>query len=159
MRRPYDLDLFNELNSEIAELTEAGKTKFTHRSGTHDDRLWALALAVYGARHEAAQYHPVALLGRRPGTFLPNIPWRDLRPSIPTRHPQLDNDPVPSGTVRRKCMICGVLYAPGTDSPCGHVKADGRQNAPPPKGPTSSSWKISPGMVGYYDRTFWTSGH
>ncbi len=159
VRWPYDMDLFNELNSEVAELTEAGRTKFSHRSGTHDDRLWALALAVYGSRHETAQYHPVAMLGRRPGSLLPNIRWRDLLPNISARHPQLDNDPAPTGTLRRMCVICGSLYEAGKESPCGHVRADGTQNAPSSNGPTSSTWKTSPGMIGYYDRTFWTSGH
>jgi len=51
------------MNGEISELTSAGKTKFYHRSGTHDDRLWAVGLAVYGARYDIEPYHPVAVLG------------------------------------------------------------------------------------------------
>jgi hypothetical protein len=42
LRIPRDRELIIEMNAEIAKLTEAGKTKFSHRSGTHDDRLWAL---------------------------------------------------------------------------------------------------------------------
>ncbi|MEM2925699.1 MAG: hypothetical protein QXJ68_08450, partial [Methanocellales archaeon] len=41
--------LIAELNTERFELTKAGHIQFSHPSGTHDDRLWALALAVYGA--------------------------------------------------------------------------------------------------------------
>src|SRR5436309_782290 len=53
---PRDRELIIEMNAEIAKLTEAGKTKFHHRSGTHDDILWALALAVYASRHEIPPY-------------------------------------------------------------------------------------------------------
>src|SRR3989441_8812311 len=60
---PRDRELIIEMNAEITKLTEAGKTKFYHRSGTHDDRLWALALAVYGSRHEAPSYHPFVIFG------------------------------------------------------------------------------------------------
>src|SRR5438067_7135852 len=60
---PRDRELIIEMNAEIAKLTEAGKTKFSHRSGTHDDRLWALALAVYGSRHEFPSYHPFVAFG------------------------------------------------------------------------------------------------
>ncbi len=57
-------DLVIEMGGEIAELTATGKTKFHHRSGTHDDRLWALALAVYGARHEVETYRPAIAFGK-----------------------------------------------------------------------------------------------
>lgn len=49
LRIPYDSDLIAELNIERFELTKEGKIKFSHPEGTHDDRLWALALAVYSA--------------------------------------------------------------------------------------------------------------
>jgi len=42
----YDSDLINEMNSERYEMTNTGQIKFSHPRGTHDDRLWALALAV-----------------------------------------------------------------------------------------------------------------
>ena len=61
---PRDRELIIEMNAEIAKLTEAGKTKFSHRSGTHDDRLWALALAVYGSRFETIAFHPFAAFGK-----------------------------------------------------------------------------------------------
>jgi len=60
---PRDRELIIEMNAEIAKLTDAGKTKFYHRSGTHDDRLWALALAVYGSRFEILSYHPFVAFG------------------------------------------------------------------------------------------------
>ena len=72
---PRDRELIIEMNAEIAKLTEAGKTKFSHRSGTHDDRLWALALAVYGSRHEIPSYHPFATFGH-----ISKHPWD--RPKI-----------------------------------------------------------------------------
>jgi phage FluMu gp28-like protein len=63
LHMPRDRELIVEMNAEIAKLTEAGKTKFSHRSGTHDDRLWALALAIYGSRHEFPSYHPFVAFG------------------------------------------------------------------------------------------------
>ena len=60
---PRDRELMIEMNAEIAKLTDAGKTKFYHRSGIHDDRLWALALAVYGSRFEILSYHPFVAFG------------------------------------------------------------------------------------------------
>jgi len=72
---PRDRELIIEMNAEISKQTEAGKTKFYHRSGTHDDRLWALALAVYGSRHEAPSYHPFVALGH-----ISKHPWD--RPKI-----------------------------------------------------------------------------
>lgn len=47
---PYDRDLLNELNGERYELTKDGHIRFFHKEGEHDDRLWALALAVYATR-------------------------------------------------------------------------------------------------------------
>ena len=44
---PYDADLIAEINVEKFELTKEGQIKFSHPEGTHDDMLWALALAVY----------------------------------------------------------------------------------------------------------------
>ncbi len=72
---PRDRELIIEMNAEIAKLTEAGKMKFHHRSGTHDDRLWALALAVYASRHEIPPYHPFAAFGH-----ISKHPWD--RPKI-----------------------------------------------------------------------------
>ena len=44
---PYDPDLYHELNVERFELGKTGKIFFNHPEGTHDDRFWAVALAVY----------------------------------------------------------------------------------------------------------------
>jgi phage FluMu gp28-like protein len=44
---PFDPDLFHELNVERFELGKTGKILFNHPEGTHDDRFWAVALAVY----------------------------------------------------------------------------------------------------------------
>jgi len=46
---PYDGELFHELNVERFELGKTGKILFNHPEGTHDDRFWALALAVTAA--------------------------------------------------------------------------------------------------------------
>jgi len=46
----YDSDLIAEINVERYELTKTGQIQFSHPDGTHDDRLWALALAVYASR-------------------------------------------------------------------------------------------------------------
>jgi hypothetical protein len=46
---PFDADLLHELNIERYELDKTGKLSFNHPEGTHDDRFWALALAVYAA--------------------------------------------------------------------------------------------------------------
>jgi phage FluMu gp28-like protein len=89
---PYDPELMNEMNSERYELTKTGQIKFSHPSGTHDDRMWALALAVNAARIQVTEYHPVAALGRNPDYIGPNIPrlrgprlgsWSAQRPGDP----------------------------------------------------------------------------
>lgn len=41
-----------ELNVEKFEITKEGRVKFTHPVGTHDDMLWAFALAVYASKEE-----------------------------------------------------------------------------------------------------------
>ncbi len=70
----YDVDFINELNVERYELTKTGQVQFSHPDGTHDDRLWALALAVYASRPEVPEYHPVAATGRNPSSLMPNLP-------------------------------------------------------------------------------------
>jgi phage FluMu gp28-like protein len=56
---PYQLELANELNVERFELTKAGGIQFSHPAGTHDDRLWGVALAVYATK------------GHAPGSLVP----------------------------------------------------------------------------------------
>src|SRR3990172_6681229 len=46
---PYDEDLYHELNAERYEHAKTGHLLFNHPEGTHDDRFWALALAVHAA--------------------------------------------------------------------------------------------------------------
>ena len=72
----YDSDLINEMNAERYQMTKTGQTQFSHPSGTNDDRLWALALAVYAARFETPTYHPVAAVNTtpRPGNLTPQLP-------------------------------------------------------------------------------------
>ncbi len=73
---PFDRDLINTLNVETAELTQTGKTKLSHRSGTHDLRLWALALAVYGARNPRKEIDYTVYISKRPGEYpLPVVDW------------------------------------------------------------------------------------
>lgn len=47
---PYDSQLIAELNLERFELTKEGKIRLSHPIGTHDDRFWAVALAVFATR-------------------------------------------------------------------------------------------------------------
>jgi len=74
-----DRELASEIHGELAELTATGKTKFYHRSGTHDDRLWALALAVYGGRYEVEHYRPAIAFGHVVNPWGLTIPPRNLR--------------------------------------------------------------------------------
>ncbi len=134
---PFDRDLINELNVETAELTQTGKTKFTHRSGTHDDRLWALALAVYGARNPRREISYQVYTSRQPDEF--------SRPRIVDWTKKGD---VPPG-VWATCMFCPRRRKPGTDCPCGHTKADGTQ-IPPEGGEPGPSWRGSPDMIGHF---------
>jgi len=53
---PFDPELYHELNVERFELGKTGKILFNHPQGTHDDRFWAVALAVYA--HEQAESPP-----------------------------------------------------------------------------------------------------
>lgn len=64
LRIPFDMALMNEMNSERYELNKTGQIQFSHSTGTHDDRLWALALAVYASRPEVPKYEGVVLRGR-----------------------------------------------------------------------------------------------
>ena len=59
---PFDEALFHELNVERFELGKTGKILFNHPQGTHDDRFWALALAVYAS--EQAEPPPSRPIGR-----------------------------------------------------------------------------------------------
>jgi hypothetical protein len=45
---PHDEELEAEMNVERFELTKEGRLKFSHPEATHDDRLWAVVLALSG---------------------------------------------------------------------------------------------------------------
>jgi phage FluMu gp28-like protein len=133
---PYDRDLFNELSVEIALFTETGKTKFSHRTGTHDDMLWALALAVYAARNQRKEIDYTVYFSKRPGEYpRPIVDWNQ-------------KGDVPPGNWAT-CMFCPRRRKPGTDCPCGHTKADGTQ-IPPKGGAPGPSWRGSPDMIGHF---------
>lgn len=111
---PYDWDLINELNIERYELTKTGQIQFSHPSGTHDDRLWAVALAVQAARSAVSEYHPVAALSRSPSSYRPSINWRQFLPGASTYIPRPGD---PGGVVihgQLWCWACGrpVLQRP-----------------------------------------------
>ena len=58
LHTPFDRSLLDELNVEKYELTKTGKILFSHPEGTHDDKFWALALAVYAAESTEPPRHP-----------------------------------------------------------------------------------------------------
>ncbi|MEM2906056.1 MAG: terminase family protein [Candidatus Bathyarchaeia archaeon] len=61
-RIPYDRELIDELNAERYELSKTGHVQFSHPEGTHDDRFWAVALAVAAVPTAEPSF---ALLGGR----------------------------------------------------------------------------------------------
>ncbi len=75
---PYDSELISEITSQRFELMKSGQVQFSHPEDSHDDRLWALALACYGTRMigPVPKYHPVAAVNtkQRPGNLMPNLP-------------------------------------------------------------------------------------
>lgn len=58
---PYDPELFTELNAPTYELAKSGRIHFSHPEGAHDDRFWALALALSTA-HASQVSRPMAQL-------------------------------------------------------------------------------------------------
>ena len=48
---PYDKRICQQINDQQYAYTRNGKLTFTHPPNTHDDQLWALALAVYAAKN------------------------------------------------------------------------------------------------------------
>jgi len=78
---PRDPELMNEMSAERFQLSKTGQLQFSHVSGTHDDRLWAFALAVYASRLDTPTYHPVAAVNTHPSprNLMPQLPrslWR-----------------------------------------------------------------------------------
>jgi hypothetical protein len=64
LRLPYDRSLLDELNVEQYQLTKTGRVQLDHPRGTHDDRLWALALATYAAEQNQPHHTPRAVTGQ-----------------------------------------------------------------------------------------------
>lgn len=80
---PYDSELISEITSQRFELMKSGQLQFSHPEDSHDDRLWALALACYGIRMVGPipEYHPVVIAGkRRPGDLTPDLPRSLFKP-------------------------------------------------------------------------------
>ena len=50
---PHINELIAELNIEKFEVTSEGRIRFNHSAGTHDDMLWAFALAIYATKDAA----------------------------------------------------------------------------------------------------------
>ncbi len=102
---PRDPELTNEMNAERFQLSKTGQLQFSHPAGTHDDRLWAFALAAYASRFETPTYHPVAAIGRNPNSLMPNIDRRLLIPGANTPRP---GDP-PGVIIHGQlwCWACG----------------------------------------------------
>lgn len=76
VRLIYDKKLIGEMNCEKFQLNKSGQILFSHPSGAHDDRLWAVALACHGLRYgvTVTEYHPVAAIGRNPNYIGPRLP-------------------------------------------------------------------------------------
>jgi phage FluMu gp28-like protein len=62
---PYDSELVTEMNGERYEMLKSGQVQFSHPEDSHDDRLWALALACYGTRlvGQVPKFVPFATFG------------------------------------------------------------------------------------------------
>ena len=55
--------LLVQITAQRCEPTISGTLKFSHPAGTHDDRLWAVALAVYATKIIAPRSRPEAVYG------------------------------------------------------------------------------------------------
>jgi len=51
-KMPYNRDLATQMNEQRYERSPSGKTRFYHPPGSHDDQLWALALAVWATKSD-----------------------------------------------------------------------------------------------------------
>ncbi len=80
---PFDSELVSEINSERYEMLKSGQMQFSHPEDSHDDRLWALALACYGVRFvgEVPSYKPAIAFGKivKPKWKMPT-PWSTRLP-------------------------------------------------------------------------------
>ncbi len=62
LKIPYDRELLDELNTQKYHLTKTGHITLTHPPGTHDDKFWALALAVYTAETQKPKRKPIIII-------------------------------------------------------------------------------------------------
>jgi phage terminase large subunit-like protein len=53
-KMPYDRRLCGQINEQRFEYMKSGQLKFWHPLGSHDDQLWALALACFAAKETEA---------------------------------------------------------------------------------------------------------
>ena len=107
---PFDRELIGEMNVERFRLNKTGQNEFYHPSGTHDDRLWALALAVYTSRYEMPQFQTYATTGKR-------MPlWMAIKVKKYGRWPASLGAPF---TVKR-CSTCSEPIGPDGKCPKGH---------------------------------------
>jgi len=51
-KMPYDRKLCEQINEQRFEHTKSGQLKFWHPTGSHDDQLWSLAMAVWATKGE-----------------------------------------------------------------------------------------------------------
>ncbi len=81
LKLAYDNELIAEMNSESCEISKSGQLLFSHPSGTHDDRLWALGLACYGLKFglSVTAYHPVIMFGKHV-PYMPKLRWNPGQP-------------------------------------------------------------------------------
>ncbi len=105
----YDWELINEFNVERYRLTKTGQVQFSHPNGTHDDRLWAIALAVYAAKAEITRHTFFAITGRNPNYIGPNIDLRRLRPGAGQYVPRPGD---PGGVVVHGVLWCWYCRRP-----------------------------------------------
>ncbi len=107
----YDGELISEMNCEKFELNKTGQLIFSHPPGTHDDRLWAVALACHGVRFAASltEYHPFAATGRNPNYIGPSFDMRRLRPGASTYTPRPGD---PGGVVVHGQLWCWFCRRP-----------------------------------------------
>ena len=59
-KMPYNHRLCQQINEQRYEYTKSGKLRFWHPPNSHDDQLWALALALYASKED----EPKGILAR-----------------------------------------------------------------------------------------------
>jgi len=112
----YDDELISEMNCEKFELNKSGQLIFSHPPSTHDDRLWAVALACHGVRFAASRTgnHFFATTSRNPNYIGPSFNWRSLRPGASTYTPRPGD---PAGISIHGQLWCWACRRPVTIRP------------------------------------------